>query len=105
MEYTETNFKGIPGPGRPKGALNRKTINRDQRVEWLLERMDEYLEEDIANLKPAERIRLWYDLIEYIRPKRQRISIDTGQTDNHINFTFKVVPAAATPLQLKEKDG
>lgn len=99
MNIEETNL-GKPGPGRPKGALNKRNKELEEKVEWVLENMEPYLLEDLAAMKPTDRIRLWYDLIEYIRPKKQRVDVDLTQDDDKITkFTFEVITGKREPVQ------
>jgi hypothetical protein len=59
----DTKFK--PGnPGRPKGAKNKVTKEVKERIEWVLNLLDDTLEDDLEALKSAERVRLWIDLQE-----------------------------------------
>jgi hypothetical protein len=82
-----------PGnPGRPKGSKNKLTREIKERVEWVLELLDNQLEEDIHKLKAADRVRLWLDLQEFVRPKLQRMNLDLTPVDDSIQkITFEVV--------------
>ncbi len=84
-----------PGEGgRPKGAKNKITREIKARIEWVLELLDDRLEEDIEKLKAPERIKLWADLQEYMRPKLQRVNLEMGSADKAITkITFEVVGA------------
>ena len=99
-----------PGEGgRPKGIKNKITREIQAKVEWVLEMLDETVEEDLKKMKPPERIKLWTDLQEYIRPKLQRVNLDVGNEDKSISkITFEVVgaaPATATDGNLKDGNG
>ncbi len=91
----ERNEKGkfLPGnKGKPKGAVNKITREIQAKVEWVLELLDETVEEDLRKMKPPDRIKLWADLQEYIRPKLQRVNLDVGTEDKEIrSITFKVI--------------
>ncbi len=93
----DTKFK--PGNmGRPKGAANKLTREYKERVEWVLGLLDETLESDLRALKGADRVRLWLDLQEFVRPKLQRMNLDLTPGDDAIRkITFEVVKS--------EKDG
>ena len=97
---TKTNKPQLfkPGEGgRPKGVKNKITRETKERVEWVLELLDEYVEDDIKKMKPPERVRLWADLQEYVRPKLQRMNLDLGIEDKTINkITFNVVRSGAS---------
>ena len=89
------NEKGkfLPGnTGRPKGATNKATREYKERVEWVLGLLDESLENDLNELRAADKVRLWLDLQEFVRPKLQRMNLDLGPTDDKISkITFEVV--------------
>ena len=89
----EKDWQFKPGQGgRPKGVKNKITREIQAKVEWVLELLDETVEEDLRKMKPPERIKLWTDLQEYIRPKLQRVNLDVGTEDKEIrSITFKVI--------------
>jgi hypothetical protein len=95
---TKTNKPQLfkPGEGgRPKGAKNKITREIQAKVEWVLELLDETIEEDLMKMKAPERVKLWTDLQEYIRPKLQRVNLDVGAEDKEIRkVTFVVVGEA-----------
>ena len=82
-----------PGQGgRPKGAANKITRENKERVEWVLELLDETLEDSIRKLKPKDQVDLWMNLQEYIRPKLQRMNLDIAPPEDKITkITFEVV--------------
>ena len=82
-----------PGQGgRPKGAANKITRENKERVEWVLELLDETLEDSIRKLKPKDQVDLWMNLQEFIRPKLQRMNLDIApQEDKLTKITFEVV--------------
>ena len=87
----DTKFKPGQG-GRPKGASNKITREQKERVEWVLEVLDTNVEDDIKKMSPTERVKLWADLQEYVRPKLQRVNLDVGTDDKEIRkITFVVV--------------
>lgn len=65
-------------PGKPKGAKNKRTIDQEKRVEFVLSILEETLEDDIQLMDPTERVKLWNGLQEYIRPKLSRAEV-TGK--------------------------
>ena len=74
---------------RKKGTPNKKTVQIKERIEMVLEILDESIEADILALKPKEKVQLWMDLQEFIRPKLQRTQTDLtskGETINKITF-------------------
>ena len=81
--------------GRPKGSTNKLTTEKKQRLEWIVEELEETLEEDIATMKPKERVELWLSLQEYIRPKLQRMNVDIAPVEDRLTkITFEVVQSA-----------
>ena len=93
MEEITKDTKFKPGQGgRPKGAFNKITREVKERVEWVLEVLDDSVEDDINKMTPTERVKLWADLQEYVRPKLQRVNLDLGTEDKEIRkITFVVV--------------
>lgn len=61
--------------GRTKGTANKRTQESIQRVEWVLTLLEPKLQEDIEAISAKDRVMLWNDLQEYIRPKLQRTTI------------------------------
>lgn len=98
METPETkNWQFKPGQGgRPKGVANKITREIRERIEWVLELLDDSLEESIEKLKPKERVELWLNLQEYVRPKLQRMNLEMGAGDKTIDkIIFEVVQSHA----------
>lgn len=89
-----------PGQGgRPKGATNKTTREYKERVEWVLGLLDESLESDLMELKAADKVKLWLDLQEFVRPKLQRMNLDLAPQDDKISkIVFEVVRSPLTPM-------
>lgn len=85
--------------GKPKGALNKKTIESVKRIEWVLGLLENKLQADIQKLTPRARVQLWNDLQEYIRPKLARTEL-TGKDGQQLIIPNAI--ATATIEQLKE---
>lgn len=82
--------KGVyVGGGSRKGVPNKRTVESVKRVEWVLSILEKTLEDDIEAVNPNERVKLWNDLQEYIRPKLARTEIDTGNSKVEINIDYK----------------
>ena len=99
MENNRTEKgKFLPGnKGKPKGAENKVTVEKKKRIEWVLDLLDETLEEDVKALKAKDKVELWVTMQEYIRPKLQRTNVEIGaKEDNTVKFTFEVVPSGRT---------
>lgn len=89
-EYKPWQFK--PGnPGRPKGAKNKISPEVKERVESVLEMLDDDIQDLIKNMNEKEKIRMWYDLQEFIRPKMNRTAVEIDKEDEitEIRFVFK----------------
>ena len=85
----------LPGnDGRPKGAKNKLTQEKKDKIAWVLSTLEVNLEEDILAMHSTDRVKLWLDLQEYVNPKLQRVTLDAAPEDNKITkITFEVVPA------------
>jgi hypothetical protein len=93
-EKKDTKFKPGQG-GRPKGVVNKTTREYKERVEWVLGMLDDTLEANLMELKAGEKIKLWLDLQEYVRPKLQRMNLDLTTPDDAVSkITFEVVRSA-----------
>ena len=94
MEENNKKTQGFkPGQGgRPKGAVNKVTKEHKERIEWALEILEEDLEASFSELRAPEKVKLWLDLQEYVRPKLQRVNLDLGPADDNLTkITFEVV--------------
>jgi hypothetical protein len=99
----DTKFK-LGNSGRPKGASNKLTREYKERVEWVLGLLDESLEADLKALKGGDRVRLWLDLQEYVRPKLQRMNLDVGADEKSISkITFEVVKSESGAAASKDE--
>jgi len=78
--------------GRPKGAGNKLTSDRKERIAEVLAKLEESLMDDIETMKPKEKIELWVDLQEFIQPKLQRVALDVGSEEEKVSkITFEVI--------------
>ena len=74
------------------GSCNKITTDQKERIEWVLELLDETLEDSIRKLKPKDQVDLWMNLQEYIRPKLQRMNLDIAPPEDKVTkITFEVV--------------
>jgi hypothetical protein len=72
----------LPGnTGKPKGALNRLSQERKEKIELVLGVADGLVEEAHRQLKPKELLDIWVGLTEYVCPKLQRVTLDTEPAD------------------------
>lgn len=99
---TNRNSKGQFGkgnPGKPKGAVNKTTYEEKQRIEWVLQLLDESLEDNLSRLRPKEQIELWLNLQEYVRPKLQRMNLDISPSDDKVSkITFEVLRSGVSDI-------
>ncbi len=89
----------LPGNrGKPRGTPNRITRQNKERVEWVLELLEENLEQNVLKLKPKDQVDLWMNLQEYIRPKLQRMNVDISPPDDKLTrITFEVIHTTILP--------
>lgn len=77
--------------GRKKGVQNKRTreeLDRATRVLTIIE--DEFLEDDIRELTPAQRTTLYANIMEFKVPKLSRTEVLADiKTDIHWNETKK----------------
>lgn len=82
-------LKSMP---RPLGSKNKNTTEQIDRVKRILSALDETLTDDLTKLSPAERVRLWASMQEFVMPKYARIippSPPTEPMDIKISFVGK----------------
>lgn len=72
----EKGISGNPG-GRPKGAANKLTAKLRETISGFLDEHFDKVKEDFTKLKPAERIRLYIELLQYGVPKLQSVHLET----------------------------
>ena len=101
MEVAERRpwqFQPGNNDGRKKGVKNKITLEKKQRLERIVEILEEHLEDTIKKLKPKEQVDLWMGLQEYVRPKLQRMNIDVNQPDEKLTkITFEIVHTTVLP--------
>ena len=86
--------KGTSGnyEGRPKGSLNKTSLKLRETISAFLEVNFELIVRDFESLTPKDRIKFYYDLLNYGLPKLQSIQMETdfdrlpeSQLDDIIN--------------------
>jgi hypothetical protein len=84
-----------PGnPGKQKGTVNKLTAERRDRINRILNALDESIDSIIEAMTDQDKLKLWVELQEYVVPKLQRITLDAGTDDDRITkITFEVVKA------------
>ncbi len=103
MAREATQFKE-GNPGKPKGTPNKFTVAIKERIENVLEKLDETLFDDLMKIEPGRRVELWAQLQEYIRPKLSRTAV-VGDADNPVRGVVTIeVKGAVRPPTTSEKD-
>ena len=94
-----------PGEGgRPKGAANKFTTTVKERIESVLDKLDETLFDDLLAMEPSRRVELWAQLQEYIRPKLSRTAV-VGDAENPVRGVVTIeLRGAGRPPTTSEKD-
>ena len=70
------------GKGRPKGSKNKSNEIFRNRVQELLTKLDATLDEDLQQLTPQERVKMYLQLLEYVTPKLKRIEEQEPRTED-----------------------
>jgi hypothetical protein len=68
--------------GRPKGSVNKTTLELRDKLNNLHQRNYEYILNEIDNLTMRQRLQLNKDLLPYISPKLSAIEV----TDNNMSY-------------------
>jgi hypothetical protein len=89
--------KGRPRPkgaGMQKGTITSARRAKTQRVEWVLSLLEPTFEDDVKEMKPLERARMFMDCLEYVQPKLARTEL-VG--DPEIPVVHKVIYECIDP--------
>jgi hypothetical protein len=87
--------------GRKVGSYNSKNMERLNKIDEVLDILDEYIVDDLLALPPKIRAAYWKDLVEYRRPKLARtesevevkkstIKVLDSVEDDEIKATFSL---------------
>ena len=68
--------------GRPKGSVNKTTLELRDKLNNLHQKNYEYILKEIDNLTMRQRLQLNKDLLPYISPKLSAIEV----TDNNMSY-------------------
>ena len=68
--------------GRPKGSVNKTTLELRDKLNNLHQKNYEYILQEIDNLTMRQRLQLNKDLLPYISPKLSAIEV----TDNNMSY-------------------
>ena len=82
---------GTRSGGRKKGTPNKKTAEQLDRIERVLQVIEnEHLEEDIKSVSASQRLNLYADLVEYKMPKLtridQRLNVNLNLSEEPVTF-------------------
>ncbi|MBE0661161.1 MAG: hypothetical protein IH597_01735 [Bacteroidales bacterium] len=98
VENKSWQFK--PGnSGRPKGARNKLTAERQEKMEFALSLLEPQMEEFFNKLKPVEKARIWLDIHEFLLPKLNRTTLETDSEEEITKIVFEV---RRTPEDFRE---
>ena len=74
---------------KPKGALNKKTIEMKERLKLLLDSYDEdKMIEDMESLRAPDRMKVLIGLLEYMLPKLNKTDYTLTKESKEINVTL-----------------
>lgn len=76
-------FTGNPN-GRPKGSKNQKNVALRVTIQNFLEGNFEQIIQDFQALEPAQRIRLYTDLLPYALPRLEAVPVN--ETELSIDY-------------------
>ena len=62
--------------GRAKGTPNKTTTDLKTWVAFILDGGREQFEQDLRNLEPPERVKVFTGLLNYVLPKQQAVSVE-----------------------------
>ena len=78
------------GSGRPKGAQNRTTAQIKEYLCYIAEHIESDIIGDLDVLSPADRVKTYLTIVEYLLPKLARQAPDEqpGESDININISY-----------------
>lgn len=79
------------GTGRPAGSPNKTTAKTKEYLLAISAELENTLLDDLQELQPLDRVKIWLSLQEYLLPKLSRQDFSTAQDDGKIEFTINVV--------------
>jgi hypothetical protein len=74
------------GTGRPAGSPNKTTTRTKEYLLAISEELENTLLDDLQELHPLDRVKIWLSLQEYLLPKLGRMQI--SDSDNEVNITI-----------------
>jgi hypothetical protein len=84
--------KGVSGnyDGRPKGSLNKSSLKLRETIFAFLEEKFEFILKDIESLPAKERVKLYFDLLNYGLPKLQSVQMES-EFDKFSDFQLDLI--------------
>jgi hypothetical protein len=79
------------GKGRPKGSPNKVTATAKEFLQMLSDELRETILNDLSQLEPLERVKVFIQLQEFLIPKLARKQIEPIGEDNKIEYIINVV--------------
>jgi hypothetical protein len=86
--------------GRPAGSPNKTTTRTKEFILNISAELETTILDDLQELQPIERVKIWLSLQEYLIPKLTRQQIDSA--DNDINITISHPQPDYSKLTLDE---
>jgi hypothetical protein len=82
--------------GRPKGAVGKQTKQVKESLQWVMEKLESTLVQDIQAVSPQRRLQLYTDLMNYVKPKlsANKDEININQESNievRINYLNPII--------------
>ena len=79
------------GKGRPKGSPNKVTATAKEFLQLLSEELRETVLNDLSQIEPLERVKIFIQLQEFLIPKLARKQLEAVGEDNKIEYIINVV--------------
>lgn len=76
------------GNGRPKGAQNRTNAQIKEYLCYIAEHIESDIICDLNVLSPADRVKTYLTIVEYLLPKLARQAPEPSESDIDINISY-----------------
>jgi hypothetical protein len=86
--------------GRPAGSPNKTTTRTKEFISNISAELETTILDDLQELQPLDRVKIWLSLQEYLIPKLTRQQIESA--DNDINITISHPQPDYSKLTLEE---
>ena len=88
------------GTGRPAGSPNKTTTRTKEFISNISAELETTILDDLQELHPLDRVKIWLSLQEYLLPKLSRQQIENS--DNDINITISHPQPDYSKLNVEE---